>query len=95
MAKKKVPTKTLINKILRESALNPKDRGPLQLVIDEHLTNPTYLEEKARELIKEATFTMSQASWNEQHKVYVERMQKAIFFAAAARCVRELMVING
>lgn len=77
----------MISKMLKESVLNPKDNGPLQLVIDEHLNDPEYLEKKAKELIDEAQYAMRGEALN----IYHEKMQKAIFFAGVARCIRKLL----
>ncbi len=87
MSKKKKITKTLIAKVLRESSINPYDAGPLQMVVEAHYDSPWYLEMKGKECVDEAQLAMRPEVNN--IGVYAEKMQKAIFFLAIARCIRE------
>lgn len=87
MARKKQLTKTMIGKFLRESAFNPKDLGPLKVVIENHSEDPNYLEDRAREMIADAQL----AAKTGQLPAYHEKMQKAITLAAVARGVRTLL----
>ncbi len=83
--RKKTVNKTLISKVLSESQFDPRQGGPLKAILDEFKDNPTYLENRAIELIREAQLSVSWPT------IYAEKSQKVICLLAMARAIRETM----
>ncbi len=79
-------TKTLITKLLHESKFDPRERGPLKIVVDSHSDDPQYLESKAIEMIMEARLDKTRGP------EYHERIAKAISILGLARAVATINV---
>lgn len=96
---KQLITKTAIQRILKESVLDPREHGPLKLIIDQHKDDPDYLEKKALELINEARYAINcfvktasmgptEIAMQTNQTLYNDQIAKAVFFLTVARIIR-------
>ncbi|HUP77613.1 MAG TPA: hypothetical protein VM260_03560 [Pirellula sp.] len=83
MKRKRQITKTLISKLLRESAFDPRVRGPFKIIIEEHGDDPRTLENRAIEMIREAQIGRDDPS-------YHDKISKAIALLVIARASTEI-----
>lgn len=82
----RIPTATLLTKILNEAKFNPKTPGPMKVVAD--LCDPHYYELRAIELIQEAKeIREHQKKWYRNNDRYHVCLNTAIQFLALARLV--------
>ena len=79
------PTITLIRKMLKEAAFNPKESGPMKVLAD--MQDPHYYEVKAIELIMEAKAIRMHQKWWRNNTRYHEALNQAIQLLALARIV--------
>jgi hypothetical protein len=85
-AKPRVPTATLLTKLLNEAKFNPKTVGPMKVVAD--LSDPGYYETRAIELILEAKeIREHQPKWWRNNERYHVALNTAIQFLSLARAV--------
>lgn len=86
------PSLTSLKETLRQSAFDPRAKGPWEIIVDIASSNPRYAEDKAKELIAQAQNVLeakvSPADAKKNLETYQGLMKDAISLLALARALR-------
>ena len=76
---------------MSDSLFNPKDVGPLSVIVEAHQGDPSYLEKRAIEMIGESNLALGIGPLinDMQYEQYHDKMAKAISLLVLARAVRK------
>lgn len=82
-----------MKEILREAAFNPREDGPLKIIADTAISNPSYAEDRSVELIRDAQRNLKASAVNPEDAAknvenYHRLMTQALGLLALARAVR-------
>jgi hypothetical protein len=85
---------TRIKEILREAAIDPREDGPMAIIIETAASNPRYAEDRAVEFIREAQAALNTPNTSplgaaENLETYHFKMKSAMSLLAIARSFKE------